>query len=687
MTLDQITWLACTIIGGAFIWLLINAYRVKRGGTKTIVNASESENPLEYLNATRLDNIAKAYGKTITVKTGGSLKSNVPASEYFTEFTVCKAFGINTRIIDAGSGSLVGLGLLGTFLGLTLGIMNFDSSSSDQIQSSIQVLLSGMGTAFLTSLIGMGVSLIYTLIEKTWRNGLAKALHDFNAKLDDEYYIDDVELALYKQQQITEEATKRIVDKFQESTTELYGKIEPLLQYASPEGKEVPVSNAIREILINNEEQTKALKSFSTDLALELNNGFDETLSRQMQQRIVPLMESVDATTKAVIEHIDSMASAAANPAMDMMQQVVGDLKASLMGIMEEFKSTLSKNATTELENLALSLGSATKAIGDFPQSMGAISDVLQQTITEVRTSISEISSSSAAANSSAMKQMQEQIVFATTSIGEAIVEVKEVMSNITHSSEQSSKELIEKMTKSSTQMSEFMKQTMEQLSGVMLASVQTMTTDLSGKQTDLLALQEGTTSEVKKIIGAMNEEWKLSSEAIISQTECLLEKFDSSIERMNTTNTALTGTITLVQKAQTDMTGTTANIQAIAGDMKSAAEQFRKGQNDYSQIIDQIQKETKGKLDDVIELMQTAGETTEEYAEKFETIRNGLSQIFAQIQTGLNDYSTSVRVSIQKYLDTYSASLSKTTENLAGVIQAQNDAVEMLVDTVNRKR
>ena len=29
----------------------------------------------------------------------------------------------------------------------------------------------------------------------------------------------------------------------------------------------------------------KALKSFSTDLAIELNQGFDETLSRQMQQK------------------------------------------------------------------------------------------------------------------------------------------------------------------------------------------------------------------------------------------------------------------------------------------------------------------------------------------------------------------------------------------------------------------
>lgn len=80
---------------------------------------------------------------------------------------------------------------------------------------------------------------------------------------------------------------------------------------ADESGEVTTVANAIREILKENQEQSKALKSFSTDLAMELNNGFDEVLSRQMQQKILPLMENVDATTKAIVEHIDQMASQA----------------------------------------------------------------------------------------------------------------------------------------------------------------------------------------------------------------------------------------------------------------------------------------------------------------------------------------------------------------------------------------
>ena len=687
MDTNQITLISCCIIGAAFLGFMYNALRIWLRGSKTISHAKDEDDPLAALAESKLQPIVREYSKTIDIEIGGKTKSNMPASEYFSEFTICKSYAINPRIIDAGAGTLVGLGLLGTFLGLTLGIQGFDSSNSDNIQSSIQSLLDGMGTAFLTSLLGMFLSLVYTICEKVWRNGLAKRLHDLNQKLDDAYYIDDIELSSFNQKLISSDVIKKISEELNAVSDALYNRIKPLMQYQNVEGHNVPVANAIREILSNNEEQTRALKSFSSDLALELNDRLDETLSRQMQQRLIPLMESVDSTTKTVVEHIDQMSLSVSSPATDMIERVVEELKDSLMGIMEEFKSTLSKNATNELENLALSLGTATKAIAEFPQNMANISEVLQQTITEVRNSITEISNSSAAANSSVMKQMQEQIVFATNSISNAITEVKDVMNNITQSSEQTSRDLIEKVAKSTFDMSSFMQKTMEQVSGVMQASVQSMTNDIAGRQTDLLALQEGTTSEVKKIVNQFSDSWKQSSEAIISQTENLLSRFDTTIERMSITNLAVSGTMDLFKQAQSNITGTTAHLQTISGDMKTATETFRKGQSQYSLSLEKVQKETEGKLHDVVELFETAGNATDEYVEKFEIIKNGLGQIFSQIQNGLSEYSRSVSASLQKYLDSYTTSLTSTTDALASTIERQNEMVEMLVDTVNNLR
>ena len=120
---------------------------------------------------------------------------------------------------------------------------------------------------------------------------------------------------------------------------------------------------------------------------------------------------------------------------------------------------------------------------------------------------------------------------------------------------------------------------------------------------------------------------------------------------------------------------------------MRTATEAFRKGQTEYSLSLEKVQKETEGKLHEVVELFETAGNATDEYVEKFEIIKNGLGQIFNQIQNGLSEYSRSVSASLQKYLDSYSTSLTSTTDALASTIERQNEMVELLVDTVNNRR
>lgn len=684
---NQITLISLCCILIVFLLFLFNASRLWLRGSKIINRATKSENVLSFLSASRLSVDTREYRKTINIDVNGEKKSNIPASDFFSEFAVCKSCGINMRIIDAGAGTLVGLGLLGTFLGLTLGIWGFDSGNSDRIQTSIQSLLDGMGTAFLTSLLGMFLSLAYTIFEKIWHNGLAKRLYDLNQTIDNEYYIDDTELTAYNQKMISEKVTKSLTDQLDYVSQSLFEKIKPYLQYNNSTGQEVPISNSIREILTNNEEQTKALKSFSSDLALELNDRLDETLSRQMQQRLLPLMESVDATTKSVVDHIDKMSASLSSPATDMIERVVGDLKDSLTGIMADFKSTISKTATNELENLALSLGASTKAITDFPKAMENISEVLQLTISEVRNSIAEISNSTASANSTAMQQMQEQIVFATNSISNVITEVKTVMDNITHTSEQSSKDLIEKVAKSTFDMSNFMQSSIEKISAIIQASVQSMSNDITGKQTDLLALHTETTKEVTGVVVGLSDAFKQSSEQIITQTENLLSRFDNSIDRLNATNTVVCSTLDLFKQAQSNISGTTTHLQTISGDMKAATETFRKGQLEYASNLEKVQKETERKLGEVVELYETAGNATEEYVGKFEIIKNGLGQIFGQIQNGLKDYSNSISASLQKYLDVYSRSLTETTDALASTIERQNEMVEMLVDSVSNHK
>lgn len=76
-------------------------------------------------------------------------------------------------------GSLTALGLIGTFLGLILGISGIAFSSLDAAISSITMLLSGIETAFYTSIIGVIFSLIFNLSHKFAWNVLLREMGVF----------------------------------------------------------------------------------------------------------------------------------------------------------------------------------------------------------------------------------------------------------------------------------------------------------------------------------------------------------------------------------------------------------------------------------------------------------------------------------------------------------------------------
>ena len=668
-------------------------------------------------------------------------------------------------------------------------------------------------------------------------------------KLDSLYYIDDTQLADINQQKIVHQLYNQLKADLNVQTDVLVDK----LTYQNVEGDTVTIGNAMREVLTENQQQSKALKSFSTDLAIDLSNGFESVLSNQMQQKILPLMENVDATTKAIVDHIDQMAAQVSSPVADMLQSVVDELRNSMTELMMEFKSSISDSTAKELEMLAHQLGTAAQSMADFPNNMEHISSTLQSTIDEIKRSVAEISDTSASANSAAMQQMQEQIVFATGAISSAISEVKEVMSGLTqssqeqtnemvnkladaadkmgeflsstissistsvqqsldgitadiskrqndlislqekinssamqqmqeqtlfitktieqtmtevkevmngltHSSQEQSNEMVNKLALAAEQMGEFLKGTVSSLSTSVQESVKGVTDDLANKQCDFIALQEDvnssamkqmqeqttfitktlekTMTDVKQVMdgltqnsqdqtnemvskfalaaeqmgdflretvtslsGSVQESVKGITDDIIDKqgelialqsdtmahTKLLLENFNVALQRLEKMNDYISGTMDGFKQAQGEITISTGNLRTISSDVKIATELFNKGQNDYAAKLVQLQTSSQMGIGQVTTLLKESGQLSEEYAQKFEVIKLGLGSIFAQLQSGLTEYSRTVKDTTDRYLNDYTSSLTQTAGALQTAIERQADVTEMLNDSLAR--
>ena len=94
---------------------------------------------------------------------------------------------IHKRMLDMIPDILTSLGILGTFVGLVWGLRNFNPSDYTAMTSSVASLVEGIKVAFLTSIYGLSLSLVYSYnLRNSYtsvNNGLDDFLEEFHADI------------------------------------------------------------------------------------------------------------------------------------------------------------------------------------------------------------------------------------------------------------------------------------------------------------------------------------------------------------------------------------------------------------------------------------------------------------------------------------------------------------------------
>jgi len=196
---------------------------------------------------------------------------------------------IRTEITDQVSGAMTGLGILGTFVGLTIGLNKFSLGSdidTVEMQASISGLLEGIKTAFMTSIFGVIYSLVFNFFYKRIYIQSCECVNEFVTCFENE-------LA------------------------------------ASPQ------NDFLTAFVRNQESQTESLSKFAENIA--------GSLAKQMNEVLRPTMEyfnlSVDKfLEKSVYTHNESL-EAIVNAFIDNMNDSMGNQFAELGKTVAELNS------------------------------------------------------------------------------------------------------------------------------------------------------------------------------------------------------------------------------------------------------------------------------------------------------------------------------------------------------------
>ena len=230
------------------------------------------------------------------------------ASLFFSEDRLLEHH-LNLRFWNSVPALLVGFGILGTFVGLVWGLIPFsgiDFTQTDQIQSAIKELLSGVSTAFVTSVWGMLTSLVFNWLEK------------------------------------------RRISRVNRAITNLQRALDQLFTLTTQE--EIAIQQEVEL-----EQQTAALKSFSTDLADKIKIAMEPSLDN----------------LKTAVE--------------GLRQQKEESSTDAIGKLIKEFQDSLSTSTVIQMEELAKTVGDASQSLKNLPEQMEKMITGVQDQIVQTR--------------------------------------------------------------------------------------------------------------------------------------------------------------------------------------------------------------------------------------------------------------------------------------------------------------
>ena len=105
---------------------------------------------------------------------------------YFNERSIYFV-NINSRLYDSIPGFLTGGGIFGTFVGLVAGIylaQNGMSGSPQEMRDAMKFLMGGVSSAFIASVFGIGLSIVFSVMEKRRQYKIIRMLQWFGEELE-----------------------------------------------------------------------------------------------------------------------------------------------------------------------------------------------------------------------------------------------------------------------------------------------------------------------------------------------------------------------------------------------------------------------------------------------------------------------------------------------------------------------
>lgn len=280
-------------------------------------------------------------------------------------------------LMDVGAGINVSIGVLGTFIGLSVGLADLQLGDTDALRSGIGGLLDGMKVAFYSSVFGVLLSLFWTFFDRLLSSKLDKEIDWHSERMDYLLSTDDEELFLNRLEKISRNQADHLktllTDALENAMKPIVGTIQTSNgQISSAFGQ---LSDQFSQLQSGVDNQSKLL---------EKQIEFTKTNSQDISEKLV---EQITGGTQQSITDFSGVIKDSQNLQTQMIE-TVNHVVSSLANTEKSQSSTLEKTErmftqfermSGELEQMRSSYSEASKFMVDLSGAFQQIQQLTQQ--------------------------------------------------------------------------------------------------------------------------------------------------------------------------------------------------------------------------------------------------------------------------------------------------------------------
>jgi methyl-accepting chemotaxis protein len=294
---------------------------------------------------------------------------------------------MNLRFYSAFPNLLTGTGILGTFVGLVAGIWlsskGLGAADTEVMRQALQNLLDGASLAFTTSICGLLSSIIFSWREKHWIHALDGYVRSWNDELD------------ARVERVTSENLASLQLKQSKQQTEILTQFTTDLAFQIADAFQDRISETLAPTLTQLVDGVEALRGDlgrRSDDALEaMVASFSETLTSSAGKELSALGETLNSLNDKLTDQIDNMV---------LRQQQIGDASSksakdmatavdTSLGQMQTGVEVLLKEMTKRVAGMVGDIGGEMRdSAAEVSKRLAELTDHLNDSIEKVRQSM-----------------------------------------------------------------------------------------------------------------------------------------------------------------------------------------------------------------------------------------------------------------------------------------------------------